>query len=79
MTFTFAPKFAGSELRTSHSDLTSEPLCGCFSQRHHAITLAFAQAHRETMRGCIRVVEIQFVNHSMADAGLYLRSREDEV
>ena len=53
----------------AHRDVTSEPLCGSFSQRHDAIALAFAQPHGEPKRGCIHVVEIQFVNLSMADTG----------
>jgi hypothetical protein len=45
------------------------PLCGSFSQRHHAIAPAFDQTHHKTMRGCIHIMNIELVNVGMADTG----------
>jgi hypothetical protein len=42
---------------------------GGFRERHNAIALAFAQAHRETMRRGIHVIEVELLCFSVTDAG----------
>ena len=44
-------------------------MSGCFSQRHEAIALAFAQAHRKTMRRYIHVIEVELVCFGVPNAG----------